>query len=336
MQLIGLALATTASALVVIPALSSPEGEAFRAVPLVDGTSWGDAAADSHVVRVPCGQCGDADRELLLGFGVADGTRLLLNGREVYPRVEAVVMGVGARPKSQLGYSLGVFPEAAGPASRPRLVDVELRVMEVGDRFVDGVPAVSVRLLEAQGGRIVIADVAVAPSRVSGCDSLACRAREGVADALRALRGLRPWRGCHGHGRGRGSGWHLRGGEHRGGRQDENAAMQLPQGGDSWASLQSRRHEWRRILTHIAAQVLLPVLMGITAGVGVALFAMGLCSLLFRLAASVRGKRSETRAAGPSAAATTSDEAFASEKDRLVEPAELPPQYEDEDEDGKN
>ncbi|KAG5936836.1 hypothetical protein E4U53_000142 [Claviceps sorghi] len=331
---LALAASASASALVIIPELWDPEEAMSRALPLLDETSRRAPSAGSHVVRVPCAQCQDADRELVLDFGVADDTRLLLNGRELYPRVEAVVMGAGAgagagagvdgetstRPQSPLGYSLAVS-EATGEASTPRLLDLELRVMEVGDRFVDGVPAVNVRLLEALGGKIFIADVVVAPSRVSGCDSLTCRAREGMADVLRALRGLRPFRGCHGRGR------HPHPGKHHG----ENAALRRPQGGNPWSPSQSRRHEWRRVFTHIAAQILLPVLMGISAGVGVALLAMGICSLLFRLAASVRGKRSESRAIGPSPAVTTKDEAFASEKDRLMQTTELSPQYEDED-----
>ncbi|KAG6000361.1 hypothetical protein E4U21_005553 [Claviceps maximensis] len=340
MQLLPLALAATAAALVIIPEISESDEAIFRGLSLVDETSLQPILADSHVVRVPCMQCDDTNSNLYLNFSVVDDTRLLLNGLELYPHAETVVAAAAASPDPEttttreqrnLGYSLTVVSEAMGKGSKLQLLDVELRVIEVGERFVDGVPAVNVRLFKAPlSEEIIIADVAVAPSKTSGCMSLACRAREGMSDALRALNGLRPFRGCHG----RGGRWLHRGGEPEG----KKPATMLPQtqahGESRWMHSQSRRrHAWRRILTQIAAQILLPVLMGVTAGAGVALFAMATCSLLLRLMACVRGKRNEILNASSSAVGATCEEAFASEKDQKMGVIGLPRQYEDEDDD---
>ncbi|KAG5999666.1 hypothetical protein E4U43_001932 [Claviceps pusilla] len=340
MQLVPLALAATAAALVIVPELSEPDEAMFRALPIFEGPSSQPILADSHVVSVPCVQCDGADRSLSLNFSVVDDKRLLLNGRELYPQAAAstdrereakaaaaTATATMAREQRNLGYSLAVVPEAVGKGSKLQLLNVELRVIEVGDRFVDGVPAINVRLFKAPFSEdIIIADVAVATSKVSGCNSLACRAREGMGDMLTALKGLRPLRGCHGRG-----GRRVHHGKNHDAMLLPETQMQAQRGSSRNRPQSPPSHEWRRILTHIAAQILLPVLMGITAGVGVALLAMAVCSLFLRLAACVRGRRTETGDVASSAAGSTSEESFASEKDRLMEVAELPPQYTDED-----
>ncbi|KAG6106690.1 hypothetical protein E4U13_007329 [Claviceps humidiphila] len=311
MQLALFGLAATAAALVILPELSDPDESMFRTLPHVDKVSSRPIFEDAHVVSVPCAQCDGANRNLRLGFRVVDGTRLLVNGLELYPRAERAM---ASKVNSQrLGYSLSVVRQSVGAgaaAAKMQLLDVELRVLEVGDRFVEGVPAVNVKLFRGLHEEMKIADVAVAASRFSGCHSMACRAKEGMADAWRALKEVRPLRGCHGRGRGRGRG--------RGQHHSQTSALLQSGSGDRFPQIHEQ--EWRPLLTHIAAQIFLPVLMGMTAGVGVALLAMAVCSLFCRLAASVRGKRTMT-------IANEEDTSF--EKARLMDPAELPPQYED-------
>ncbi|KAG6107840.1 hypothetical protein E4U31_008134 [Claviceps sp. LM219 group G6] len=310
MQLPLFGLAATAAALVILPELSDPEESMFRTLPHVDKVSSRPIFEDAHVVSVPCAQCDGANSNLRLGFRVVDGTRLLVNGRELYPRAERAM---ASKVNSQrLGYSLSVVRQSVGAGAagaKMQLLDVELRVLEVGDRFVEGVPAVNVKLFRGLNEEMKIADVAVAASRFSGCHSMACRAKEGMADAWRALKGVRPLRACHGRGRGRGRGQH-----------HHSQTPALWQSGSGDGRPQIHEQEWRPLLTHIAAQIFLPVLMGMTAGIGVALLAMAVCSLFCRLAASVRGNRMKT-------IANEEDTAF--EKARLMDPAELPPQYED-------
>ncbi|KAG5965794.1 hypothetical protein E4U58_002692 [Claviceps cyperi] len=307
MQLALFGLAATAAALVILPELSDPDESMFRTLPHVDKVSSRPIFEDAHVVSVPCAQCDGANSNLQLGFRVVDGTRLLVNGLELYPRAERAM---ASKVNSQrLGYSLAVVRQSVGAGaegSKMQLLDVELRVLEVGDRFVEGVPAVNVKLFRGPNEEMKIADVAVAASRFSGCHSMACRAKEGMADAWRALKGVRPLRGCHGRGRGRG--------------QHHSQTSTLLQSGSGDRRPQIHEQEWRPLLTHIAAQILLPVLMGMTAGVGVALLAMAVCSLFYRLTASVRGKRTK---------AIANEEATAFEKARLMDATELPPQYED-------
>lgn len=341
MQLTSLAFAlaatATAAAFVIIPELSEPDESLLKALPFFDEASSQPIQADSHVVIVPCKQCEGADTNLHLTFSVVDDTRLLLNGFELYPHADPwhgdlaapVASADGEMSRQKLGYSLAVVPEAMGKGSSLQLLDVELRVIEVGDRFVDRVPAVNVKLFKAPSKEIIIADVDTAPSKVSGCNSMACHAKEVMADAFKAFKGFRPYKNCHGR-------------PHH--SQDKDKA--LPHGhGGTWNRPQSQdqavgdgnqqphphrhrllRHgrELSRLVAGIAAQILLPVLMGITAGVGVALLVMGVCSLFFQLAASVRGRRVRRLAA-----LGVREEASASEKARLMDEAELPPQHED-------
>ncbi|KAG6038179.1 hypothetical protein E4U41_004488 [Claviceps citrina] len=334
MQLKRLPLAATAAALVIIPELSEPDEALFRALPIFDESSWEPILAASQVVSVPCVQCGGADSVLHLNFSVVDDTRLLLNEIELYPHADpwhgrlatAVASTDGETRWQKLGYSLAVVPKAMGEGAKLQLLDVELKVIEVGDRFVDGVPAVSVKLFKAPSGEVSIAGVDVALSKVSECDSLICHAEKAMADAFKALKGFRPLKGCHGrlrHGKSdallRGGSWDGPGS--RGGSEEQQPHVRPHEH-------LGHGHEWRQTLTHIAAQVLLPVLMGITAGVGVALFAMAICSLFFRLAASVRGKRSELHAVH-SAALATFEEPTVSEKAQLLAVDELEQRYED-------
>ncbi|KAG6019578.1 hypothetical protein E4U19_007022 [Claviceps sp. Clav32 group G5] len=311
MQLALFGLAATAAALVILPELSDPDESMFRTLPHVDKVSSRPVFEDAHVVSVPCAQCDEANSDLRLGFRVVDGTRLLVNGLELYPRAERAMASTAN--SQRLGYSLAVIRQSVGAGAegvKMQLLDVELRVLEVGDRFVEGVPAVNVKLFRGPNEEMKIADVTIATSRFSGCHSMACRAKEGMADAWRALKGVRPLRGCHGRGRGWGRG--------RGKHHSQTSAL-LPSGSGDHRP-QIHEHEWRSLFTHIAAQILLPILMGMTAGVGVALLAMAVCSLFCRLAASIRGKRTKTIA---------NKDAIASEKAQLMDATELPPQYED-------
>lgn len=333
----ALAATATAAAFVVIPELSEPDESLLKAHPFLDEASSQPIQADSHAIIVPCKQCEGADTTLHLNFSIVDDTRLLLNGFELYPHADPwhgdlaapVATADGETSRQKLGYSLAVVPEVMGKGSSLQLLDVELRVIEVGDRFVDRVPAVNVKLFKAPSKEIIIADVDTAPSKVSGCNSMACHAKEVMADAFKAFKGWRPHKNCHGrpyHG------------------QDKDKA--LPHGhGGTWNRPQSQDQavddgnqqppshphrllrvdrELDRLLADIAAQILLPFLMGITAGAGVALLVMGVRNLFFRFAALVRGRRARRLAA-----LGVREEASASDKARLMEEAELPTQNED-------
>ncbi|TWU74412.1 hypothetical protein ED733_003486 [Metarhizium rileyi] len=325
MQLTPLAFAATAAAFVIIPELSEADENIFKALPIdVHQPLSLPMPAESHAVSVPCRQCEGHNSSVQLNFDVVDHTRLLLNGFEVYPNADpwhgdltaAVESADLESTKHKLGYSLAIAPEFMDKDSFIQLLNVELRVIEVGDRFVDGIPVVDVKLVKAPSGEIAIANVNTASTKSSTCNSMSCHAKEVMAEAYKALKGFSPFKGCH--------------------RQPHNEDVQAHHrhphhhhfGGGK------HTHEWGRLISNVAAQIFLPVLMGITAGVGVALFAMAVCSLFFRLSFIARGRRDRGFGLCPYSKGRDEkfahEDAVASEKAGLMaEEDEVPPQYED-------
>ncbi|KAK2590894.1 hypothetical protein QQS21_011418 [Conoideocrella luteorostrata] len=346
MLLQPLAFAVAAAAFVIVPELSEADENAFKALPIHDTASSQPIPDDSHLVSLPCKQCDGRDSSLKLNFSVVDDVRLLVNGFEVYPNADpwhgdlaASVQSAGNEsPKQKLGYSLAIgHAPAMGWHSHLELLNVQLRIIEVGERFVDGVPAVNVQLLKAPTNEIVVTGIDTTMNKdSSGCKSMMCQAKNAMADAFRSLKGFRPFKGCH------------RRPHHGQDKSPQSSGSKRPQPSDSLFSDQvagapskhrrpphnfRHRHEWGRLLTNIVAQVFLPVLMGITAGVGVALFAMAVCSLFFRLTALARGKRENGLSFCPCSRKQTiriaDEEATASEKAGLMGDDEVPPHYED-------
>ncbi|KFG79997.1 hypothetical protein MANI_019875 [Metarhizium anisopliae] len=339
MQLTPLAFAVAAAGFVIIPELSEADENIFKALPIHAGPLSLPVPAESHKVSVPCKQCEGKNSHLQLNLDVVDHTRLLLNGFEVYPNADpwhgdlaAVVESTdGESTKQKLGYSLAVAPEFMEQDSYIQLLDVELRVIEVGNRFVDSVPVVNVKLVKAPSGEIAITDVDTTSTKSSSCNSMACTAKEVMEEVFKALKSFKPFKGCH------------RRPYHDKNKEYLESYPIRPQSDDAPEAHHKHphqkfggkhRHEWGRLITNIAAQIFLPVLMGITAGVGVALFAMAVCSLFFQLTSFIRGKRDGRFGLCPysrgQAVQTASEEPMTSEKVGLMaEEAEAPPLYDD-------
>lgn len=276
MQLTPLAFAVAAAGFVIIPELSEADENIFKALPIHAGPLSLPVPAESHKVSVPCKQCEGKNSHLQLNLDVVDHTRLLLNGFEVYPNADpwhgdlaAVVESTdGESTKQKLGYSLAVAPEFMEQDSYIQLLDVELRVIEVGNRFVDSVPVVNVKLVKAPSGEIAITDVDTTSTKSSSCNSMACTAKEVMEEVFKALKSFKPFKGCH------------RRPYHDKNKEYLESYPVRPQSDDAPEAHHKHphqnfggkhRHEWGRLITNIAAQIFLPVLMGITAGVGVAL-----------------------------------------------------------------
>ncbi|GAO14513.1 uncharacterized protein UV8b_04309 [Ustilaginoidea virens] len=366
MRLEPLALAAAAAAFVIVPKLSDAEEALFKALPVPDDAAAAAAAglAAPRLVSVPCKQCAGRDGRLQLKVGVVDDARLLVNGFQVYPDaadawhggfLSAVVEAADREAREErLGYALTVAPEEVGRggdgSSPVRLLRVELRVVEVGGRFVDGVPAVRVKLLKAPSGEIAVVGVETIATAGSGCRSPACFVKAVLADAFKSVKGLRPFKSCHGrlshglpfhglpshglpsHGLARPQ--HEAHPNHpQAPAHDPAKAPFLSKGRPHAHHYPEHGHEWGRLITNVT-QVLLPILIGITAGVGVALLAMAICGCFFRLSAAMRGDGEAGAASCPGserrAAPTAHEEALAAEKVGLTrQDAEVAP-YKDE------
>ncbi|EHK44397.1 uncharacterized protein TrAtP1_008939 [Trichoderma atroviride] len=276
-----LALAAAATAFAIVPEISEPDENIFKALPVEPETFQLPAEAFGQSLDVPCRQCRGRDTHLKLDFAVEDGSRLMVNGFELYPHADPwrgdltadVVRASGSATERTLGYSLSVLPRAKDEEQQLELVDVKLRVIEVGHRFVDDIPVVKVGLIKAVTGDIVISDMQLMAAPEMPCTTMWCRAKQAV----------KGFGGCH------------RKGPH--GPEEANHPPPPPHHKphhhgrphhhepEDW----NTQRDWRRLVRNVASHIVLPVLMGITAGVGVAFLAMFLCSVVYRISMFVRG-----------------------------------------------
>lgn len=267
------------------------------------------------------------------------GDRLLANGFELYPNPDPFTnslaapqvvdgpYGASTVPESRtLGYKLQVYPvatsspEEGGMQERLDIIRVDLKIIEVGETFVSGIPKVQLDLLKLGDG-LTIAKV----ETVEGgeCDTMLCK--------FRALFGKRPFGGrpCPGK---------MDGHE----QEDGKPAMAIPQGGHRHGHGhgfmqpdQPRPHHghanafglfgtFLMIVTHL----LIPILLGIVVGVTTSLIGMAIISVIMRVFAFVRGKNSQ---APPSYKANPQEAVVVDEeKDGLMEnqePSDPPPVY---------
>jgi hypothetical protein len=266
MLLRQLFLAATAAAFLVVPDASAfSDEDVVKTLPV-------DVSADafslppstlSQSLELPCRRCKGRNTHIQMDFAV-EGSRLTLNGFELYPNADPwhgdliapVVKGNGKGRKQRLGYSLAVKPEGVDEEQNLEVISVELTVIEVGNRFVEGVPSVNVKLVRAPTNEILIGSLnmnEVAPMR---CHSMWCRAKGMFGNAFKGFRGCHKFR--HGHG-----------------AQNQSDAPERPghHGHHGHPHHEKSSHrQWRLLIKGLASHIFLPVLMGITAGFGVALY----------------------------------------------------------------
>merc|ERR1712169_87699 len=296
-----LALAATAASFLVVPETTQTDEEAFRALPIdaYSATSDIPVHALSQSLDVPCANCKGKDARLSMDFAVEDGTRLLLNGYELYPSADPwhgdltaeVVKGNGKTKNQMLGYSLAVGPQAYDDNQALEVINVSLHVIEVGGRFIEGIPTINVKLIKAHTGEVLIGAVDMVSAEQAECTDVWCRVKEGWESAWKGIKAASGCRKHKGHGHG---------------------------------------HHDGKLMKNLAFSILLPVLTGITAGVGVAVFVMGLCSFVAIIVRSRRAKcrRSRRRSLKASPTEPAAEEEKTGLMDTVEDDVEAPPQYE--------
>lgn len=283
-----LALAAVATAFVIIPEISEHDENIFKTLPVdTPGGAFAYGIPESafeQSVSIPCNDCKGRNTKLQLDFTVEDETRLLLNGFELYPDadpwsgdLQATVIKGYSQPKSKkLGYSLAVYPKATAKEDNMELIEVDLKIIEVGTRFVDGIPAVKIDLIKAPGGNIAMSTVVFDQPIETPCTTIWCRAKD-LADKLWAQ--AQELKGC---------------GKMATSELDSEAAdMDMPDVEMSDLDMSEMdmpemdildsgipefeepampsREEWRQLMKSIAGHIIMPIVMGVTAGVAVAL-----------------------------------------------------------------
>merc|ERR1711964_786402 len=156
-----------------------------------------------------------AESILQLNFSLSHqngADQLLLNGLQIYPidptsqsfmepltasqmiKTSDDTWQYASNPK--LGYSLGISRKASSPQDQLDLVAVHLEIVEVADKFIKGLPAIDLQLLETPSGKLMLGNSGItAPASLSNptdddreCTTLLCKWRAIVADRLAALK----------------------------------------------------------------------------------------------------------------------------------------------------
>ncbi|KAM0251531.1 hypothetical protein ACHAP5_001538 [Fusarium lateritium] len=328
-----LAFAATAAAILIVPETSEKDDSIFRTLPIAVDTFEVPATAYAQVVDVPCDQCRGHDSQLELNFGVHD-RRLVLNGFELYPHADpwngdlsaAVIKGNGKSDMRRLGYGLAIRPEGIDEDQHLEVVNVEVRIIEVGDRFVDGVPPVTVKLIKAPVGEIIIGSIEIKGAGQNAPEdcSMWCRTKGMVHDTWKGVKGK--FKGCHGM-KGK-----VHGHEHEHGHKTPHGhgkAEGKPTDAFRHGPVIGKMPEqsWAEVLKHVAAYIVIPVLMGVAAGVGVAFIAMFICTMVLRLVRLFQTEPTES-ALGATHKAAVAEMLVEDEKAGLIVDEETLPRYE--------
>lgn len=172
------------------------------------------------------------------------------------------------KPKSvqqQLGFSLQIQPITKTADEGMELVVVDLQIIEVGSVFVDGLPNVRVHLIKSPSNELLIAKIEQTASETTTnpmenekeCSTILCKWRAIIAAQLAKMK----MHGCAGMMGGKGAhGGHAQPhhhGHHAGGHMSHN-----------------RQHGWALLFRKLTSHIILPILVGIVAGVSVSILGM--------------------------------------------------------------
>lgn len=230
-----------------------------------------------------------------------DHDRLLVNGFELYPSADAIheVLTApqivdrkhyGGKDKEKrhhrdrehhkkdkkrrkftplpqrLGYGLHVSQPTKDADGHFELVEVELQIIEVGSAFIEGIPDVKVKLIKDESGHLLLSQIEKSKSESfpkggpEECETAMCR---WLAIAREKLRKLKAFGGCHGP-------------KVKGGMEHPPHGHPHPHGPHHGSDLDhphwtAQEPRLGKLFKHIVSHILLPVLIGVVAGVTSAL-----------------------------------------------------------------
>jgi hypothetical protein len=285
------ALAAGTGAFLVPPEISESDINIVKALPVAT-----TLVPDAQKVMLPCPGCsiqvngpsGPAirtDSSLELLFRIVHGRdhdMFFVNELQLFPLDErpdlslyarvlpndpALFAGLGHKLVTpRLGYGIKSHQVAMDKESQLGLSELDLQIIEVGTTFIDGIPNVHIKLVTDSNGRISIADLQVTeslPSQPSEGQDDKCGALCGWITFVKDMARKKFGKPCHGK-----MGHRVGASEHnRQGRPHHKHHHKHHGGGRVWAHHRS----WRNLLKNIASHILLPVAVGIVAGVTVSL-----------------------------------------------------------------
>jgi hypothetical protein len=279
----GLAV-TAANALLIVPE-SSTNSEIVNTLPFE-----AQAESQSRSLNLACPECPlvtsspdgrtvvttDIPNHLRLSFDVDQSgptDRLLLNGFELFPHpvwdgpLKAAQFPDGSDADASvpdaiirdLGYSFVVRPVGGAEDNSAELLEVSVRIVELGDVVVEKVPTVVAHVIKLVDGTLMIADVdtqhlpALPSPGPSQCSTTFCRLRELISQHLAAF------------------GSKIR--QHCGGGKSPRPHHRPanPHGPKGYAR---KHHSWRHLLRKVFTHIVVPVLIGVVAGISASIIGM--------------------------------------------------------------
>lgn len=269
----GLAVSSTSAFLLPIPEAS--EKDTLSTLPVPVRIERIPTTAESKNVKLDCPGCprvavadGSVQTHLELDFSIehaADSDRLMLNGFELYPNSDPMAGTLtahlggfddkGKPVEWPLGFGLRTQRLAHNDEDNMELLQIDLQVIEVSNAFMDGIPNVQVKVIEMPKGGLMIADIEktesqTVPKTGGECSTWVCRWRAAVKQQLGRL-----GKACHGRPgqtHAKLEGVHRHPGAHSMHGQEQGA-------------------NWGHLMRNIASHILLPIAIGIVAGVSASL-----------------------------------------------------------------
>jgi predicted small lipoprotein YifL len=220
------ALAGLGQAFLLPPTIHSADSEIVNTLPFEDAI-----AGEGMSLRLPCPGCPvvfkdtlgrdiatDIKNQLGLNFEVVhtpedEEDKLVVNGLQLWPvgisassiepltapqfiYTDESTWDYAAEP--QLGYSIFSQAPILSPDQELYLVKIQLEVIEVGNTFIKGIPAVEISLLRTPSGKLMLGDVMQmeAPAKEltpsdgdQECATALCKWRAILAEKLSSLKG---------------------------------------------------------------------------------------------------------------------------------------------------
>lgn len=250
--------------------------------------------------------------------GDGDNSRVLPSHHKFRP-------GHQGRPKvveQPLGFGLQIHPVQKTADDNLDLVVLDLQIIEVGSVFVEGLPNIRINMIKSSKDDLLIAKIEqTASENVSSpkgeeCTTMLCKWKAIIADKLNKMKS----HGCAGMMGGKAGHEHTQPAHHH----DEHYGMF------------NRPNGWSLFFRKVTSHIILPVLVGIVAGVTVAVVSMLVGTVLVGLFRKfVRGQsffpqhRCRLHPGGRHHKAAQMEAAADEEKSGLMDNQEgLPPSYE--------
>ncbi|KAK1758528.1 hypothetical protein QBC47DRAFT_144331 [Echria macrotheca] len=223
-----------------------------------------------------------------------------------------------------LGFAMEASSSVRDPDSQLELVTLDFQIFKVAESFVEGIPELHIKLIKDASGRLMLGNVEqsvpapkVEDDKPAECKTLLCK-------WFTAIFPKGPSRPCHRQ-------------KHHGGAAENVAAPVGEDARERWEAGMRAEHSWGQLFKNVASHILLPVLIGIIAGVTVSAIGMVVGTVIVALwrtfvrRPSRHHHRHHRRHSSHHHKAPPKEAAVEDEKSGLMENQDLPPAYDAED-----